>query len=117
MLAYGFGTHGDAVFKKLQELLDPFGIMQFYTDGWGAYERCLKIEQHQVGKANTQRIERKHLTLRTRIKRLARKTICFSKSEEMHDVVIGLCIDRYEFGLQLRASLKCSYCLVFCQVN
>ena len=31
------------------------------------------------------RIERKHLQLRTRIKRLACKTICFSKSEEMHD--------------------------------
>ena len=44
-------------------------------------------------------IERKHLQLRTRIKRLARKTICFSKSEEMHDIVIGLFINRYEFGL------------------
>ncbi|MCA6536507.1 MAG: transposase, partial [Pseudanabaena sp. M176S2SP2A07QC] len=28
-----------------------------------------------IGKKNTQRIERNHLTLRTRIKRLARKTI------------------------------------------
>ncbi|MBM0744689.1 hypothetical protein JOY44_24305 [Phormidium sp. CLA17] len=47
----------------------------------------------------TQTIERKHLTLRTRIKRLARKTICFSKSIWLHDVVIGLFINRYEFGL------------------
>ncbi|MCL1970650.1 MAG: IS1 family transposase, partial [Candidatus Bathyarchaeota archaeon] len=29
-----------------------------------------------------QRIERKHLTFRTRLKRLARKTICYSKSLE-----------------------------------
>ncbi|MBD2367916.1 transposase, partial [Leptolyngbya sp. FACHB-161] len=43
-------------------------------------------------------IERKHLTLRTRIKRLARKTICFSKTEKMHDTVIGLFINRHEFG-------------------
>ncbi|WP_032126932.1 IS1 family transposase, partial [Piscirickettsia salmonis] len=43
-------------------------------------------------------IERKHLTLRTRIKRLARKTICFSKSEKMHDVLIGLFINKFEFG-------------------
>ena len=100
-LAYVFGNRGDAVFNKLQALLEPFGIQKFYTDGWGAYERCLEVEQHQVGKANTQRIERKHLTLRTRIKRLARKTICFSKSEEMHDAVIGLYINRYEFGLQI----------------
>ncbi|PZV05885.1 MAG: transposase, partial [Leptolyngbya sp.] len=47
------------------------------------------------------KIERKHLTLRTRIKRLARKTICFSKSVLMHDVVIGLFINRYEFGLSI----------------
>ncbi|WP_317112458.1 IS1 family transposase [Chroococcidiopsis sp. SAG 2025] len=33
------------------------------------------------------------------IKRLVRKTICFSKTEEMHDIVIGLFINRYEFGL------------------
>jgi len=39
-----------------------------------------------------------HLTLRTRIKRLARKTICFSKSVFMHDTVIGLFVNRYEFG-------------------
>lgn len=101
VLAYVFGNHSDAVFKKLQALLEPFGIQKFYTDGWGAYERCLETEQHQVGKANTQRIERKHLTLRTRIKRLARETICFSKSEQMHDTVIGLYINRYEFGLQI----------------
>jgi insertion element IS1 protein InsB len=52
-----------------------------------------------IGKQNTQKIERKHLTLRTRIKRLARKTICFSKLERMHDIVIGLFVNRYEFGI------------------
>ena len=53
----------------------------------------------QPGKRNTQQIERKHLTLRTRIKRLMRKTICFSRSTQMHDIVIGLFVNRYEFGL------------------
>ena len=47
---------------------------------------------------NTQKIEREPLDLRTRIKRLARKTICFSKLERMRDIVIGLCIHRFEFG-------------------
>jgi len=81
--------------------LEPFGITQFYTDGWGAYERHLEPALPTVGKANTQTIERKHLTLRTRIKRLARKTICFSKSIWLHDAVIGLFINRYEFGLDI----------------
>jgi insertion element IS1 protein InsB len=79
-------------------LLTPFGIEQFYTDTWGGYSRYLERSKHTISKANTQRIERKHLTLRTRIKRLARKTICFSKSIWLHDVVIGLFINRYEFG-------------------
>ena len=55
--------------------------------------------QHTVSKRYTQKIERKHLTYRTRIKRLARKTICFSKSELMYDTVIGLFINRFEARL------------------
>ena len=99
VLAYVFGRRKDEVFLKLKALLEPFGIKRYYTDYWGAYTRHLNIDAHQSGKRNTQQIERKHLTLRTRIKRLVRKTICFSKSIQMHDIVIGLFINRYEFGL------------------
>jgi insertion element IS1 protein InsB len=98
VLAYVFGRRKDDVLLKLQQLLAPFGITKFYTDGWGAYERHLDAEQHQVGKENTQKIESKPINLRTRIKRLVRRTICFSKTERMHDLVIGLFINRYEFG-------------------
>jgi insertion element IS1 protein InsB len=101
ILAYVLGTHTDTVFVKLKQLLAPFGITRFYTDDWGTYQRNLLPQQHTTGKENTQKIERKHLTLRTRIKRLARKTICFSKSIRMHDIVIGLFVNRYEFGLQI----------------
>ena len=98
-LSVALGARKDQVFLELKGLLEPFGISRFYTDDWGAYQRHLDPEQHIIGKQNTQKIERKHLTLRTRIKRLARKTICFSKIEEMHDIVIGLFVNRYEFGL------------------
>ncbi|MBM0742142.1 IS1 family transposase [Phormidium sp. CLA17] len=101
VLAYVLASHQDEAFIQLKILLEPFGIMQFYTDGWGAYERHLDPTLHTVGKRNTQKIERKHLTLRTRIKRLTRKTICFSKSVVMHDIVIGLFLNRYEFGLPI----------------
>ncbi len=101
VLAYVFGRRKDEVFLQLKRLLEPFGIKKYCTDGWGAYERHLPAECHEIGKRKTQRIERKHLRLRTRIKRLARKTICFSKTEEMHDLVIGLFINRYEFGLPI----------------
>jgi len=98
VLAYVFGRRQDTVFLQLKTLLAPFGITKFYTDGWGAYERHLDTETHHVGKENTQKIESKHINLRTRIKRLVRRTICFSKTERMHDLVVGLFINRYEFG-------------------
>ena len=91
----------DEVFLKLKALLEPFEITQYYTDSWGAYTRHIEADQHQLGKRNTQQIERKQLTLRTRIKRLTRKTICFSKSIQMQDIVIGLFVNRYEFGFML----------------
>jgi insertion element IS1 protein InsB len=99
VLAYVFGSRKDEVFLKLKKLLEPFGIKRYCTDGWGAKKRHLPAHAQEIGKRKTQRIERKHLKLRTRIKRLVRKTICFSKTEEMHDIVIGLFINRYEFGL------------------
>jgi len=98
VLAYVLGTRADAVFEQLHALLQPFGIVHFYPDAAGVYKRHLPVADHTVGKLQTQQIERKHLTLRTRIKRLARKTICFSTSVLMHDVVIGLFVNRYEFG-------------------
>ena len=99
VLAYVFGRRKDAVFLQLHALLEPFGIHRFYTDGWGAYERHIDPEQYHVGKEHTQKIESKHINMRTRIKRLVRRTMCFSKTTTMHDLVIGLFINRDEFGL------------------
>jgi len=98
-LAYVCGRRQDQVFLRLKALLEPFGITRYDTDHWGAYTRHLDPDEHNPGKRNTPQIERKHLTLRTRIKRLTRKTICFSRSIQLHDIVLGLLVNRYEFGL------------------
>jgi insertion element IS1 protein InsB len=105
VLAYTFGKRKDEVFRKLKLLLEPFGISMFYTDDWGSYERNIDPKQHTIGKKHTQAIKRKNLTLRTRIKRLCRKTICFSKSVQMHDIVVGLVINILEFGWSLNSRL------------
>jgi insertion element IS1 protein InsB len=98
-LASVFGRRTDEVFVQVKALLEPFGITRYHTDYWGAYTRQRDAEAPSLGKRNTQHIERKPLTLRTRIKRVTRKTICFWRSIEMHDIVIGLFVNRYEFGL------------------
>ena len=52
---------------------------------------------HVVSKKLTQIIERNNLTLRTRLKRLNRRTICFSRSEAIHDKVIGELISQEHY--------------------
>jgi insertion element IS1 protein InsB len=53
---------------------------------------------HSPGTRNTQQIERQHLTIRTRMKRLVRTTICLSKTTQMHDIVMGVFVNRSAFG-------------------
>jgi insertion element IS1 protein InsB len=101
ILAYVFGRREDRAVLHLEALLAPFGIRCYYTDGWGAYRRHLAPRQHVVGKRRTPQLERNHLTLRTRIKRLVRKTIGFPRAVKMHEIVSGLFITRFEFGLTI----------------
>jgi len=103
VLAFVFGKRKDVVFKELKALLKPLEIRRYYTDDWGAYERHIDRDKHEAGKRNTQKVERKNLNFRTRIKRLTRRTICFSKLEKMHDTVIGLLINKVEFKLDIHA--------------
>ena len=63
-----------------------------------AYFDCLDQSIRLECKPLLQSLERKHLTLRTRIKRLTRRTICFSKSILVHDTIIGLFINQFFFN-------------------
>jgi insertion element IS1 protein InsB len=103
VVAFVFGRRTNSTFRRLLRLLTNAGIAvsRWFTDYWWAYYDELPTEIHQVGKDQTQSIERKHLDLRTRIKRLARRTICFSKSILMHDTVIGLLINHLFFKLNV----------------
>ena len=98
-IRYGFG--GQWIIKPIHLLpiqLSEFHIGTVYADNNFAYDSRISPDKLVTGKRNTQQIERDHLTLRTRIKRLARKTICFSKDLEIHKAVIGTFINIFFFG-------------------
>lgn len=97
VLAFVFGRRTHATFRRLIALLPERLIDCLDTDDWKSYTSIRFTPIHRIGKDLTWRIERKNLDLRTRIKRLARKTICFSKSELMHEAVIGRFINLYFF--------------------
>lgn len=97
VLPYTFGPRTDETCRELRALLTPFNIGMITSDDWGSYARELPKDKLLTGKVFTQHIERKKLTLRTRIKLLAHRTICFSLSVELHEKVIGAFIEKYMF--------------------
>ena len=85
-------------------LVNDLNISLHYTDKLYIYKAFFSVDEHAVSKFKMQRIERLHLTFRTRIKRLSRKTICFSKCTDMHDLVIGIFINQYLFNVDLTST-------------
>jgi insertion element IS1 protein InsB len=83
--------------KILLTQMSNIPIKKYYTDHWDSYAMLLPSIQHIQGKDQTWQIERKNLNFRTHIKRLNRRTICYSKNEKIHDNVIGMYIERYYY--------------------
>ena len=79
---------------SLQNFLAPFTVNFYRTDDFSVYTTNLPREKHILGNSYTPRPKRTNLTLLTRLKRLARKTIGFSKSEATYDKVVGPFIKR-----------------------
>jgi IS1 family transposase len=62
------------------KLLSPQKII---TDKLAIYPKLVSPIKHDTRRYNNNKIERSNLNLRTHLKRLSRKTICYSKSEKM----------------------------------
>ena len=87
--------HNISVITKSILQLQP---KKLFTDQLLTYKSLIPKKQHDTRKKNTTIIERHNLTLRTHLKRLSRKTICFSKTFEMLEAVLKL----YLWGGQLK---------------
>ena len=92
IVAFVLGTREHDMLHELYGLICSLNlnITYVYSDNNFEYHDVIPSSILKTGKDNTQKIERKHLTFRTRLRRLARKTICFSKSLHMHKVMIAL---------------------------
>ena len=103
IIAFVLGERKHDMLYELYNLLCNLNldITHVYSDNNFAYHDVIPSNILKTGKDNTQKIERKHLTFRTRLKRLARKTICFSKSLSMHKTMLNLLINVLEFGSTL----------------
>jgi insertion element IS1 protein InsB len=86
------GRRTDNNCEKLLKKLAGCEVLAYFTDEWESYKKFIPETQHWISKKLTQGIERQNLNFRTHLKRLQRRTICFSKSEMMHDAVLRLYI-------------------------
>lgn len=72
--------------ENIKKVIDNILVLnpkRIYTDGLNIYPGLIPKTIHRVFEYCTNKIERSNLTLRTHLKRLSRKTICFTKSNEM----------------------------------
>lgn len=90
IMAFSLGRRTDESLQMLLNKLSSVQITRFFTDNWESYQNLIPNFKHWIGKSETQRIERQNLNFRTHLKRLQRRTICFSKSKQMLEAVVNL---------------------------
>lgn len=94
VLAYALGDRSEATCRVLWERIPASyrrGLV--YTDFWEAYQKVVPPLHHRpCGKetGQTNHVERWNNTLRQRLGRFVRKTLSFSKCEQMHELCLRL---------------------------
>jgi insertion element IS1 protein InsB len=105
VLAYAIGNRGERTCRRLWERIpESYKGGCCYSDLWEAYRAVIPGECHEaVGKESGElaHVERWNNTLRQRLARFVRKTLSFSKSDEMHEVCLKLFLHRYNADVTL----------------
>ncbi len=84
---------GSRTNKTLRGVIDTLllsGSQTIYTDGLKNYKSLIPQTLHKTTRFGTNHIERKNLSLRTHLKRLNRKTICYTKSILMLSAILKI---------------------------
>ncbi len=83
VVSIAVGRRTKNTLRKVTDTVLKLNPYKIYTDGYPVYKSLIPSSIHKVIKHRIQIIERMHLTTRSKLKRLNRKTIAFSKSETM----------------------------------
>ena len=92
VLAFTLGKRNIKTMKNLMLKLKHIEVDFFLTDHWQAFSAILPYEKHLIGKVFTKAIEGVNTFFRTRLRRLVRKTVCFSKKLIYHLAMIKILI-------------------------
>lgn len=92
ILAFAMGKRNAETVRRLMMKLKCLDIDWFLTDNWEAFKAVLPAQKHRIGKAFTKAIEGINTWFRTRVRRLMRRTTCFSKKLIYHYSMLKLII-------------------------
>jgi insertion element IS1 protein InsB len=83
VLSFNVGSRTNNTLKVVLTTLELSKPKAIFTDNLKSYRYLIDNKIHQTIQYGTNHVERANLSLRTNLKRLNRKTICFSKSATM----------------------------------
>lgn len=92
ILGFAMGKRSAKTIKNLMLKLKRLEVDFFLTDDWEAFSSVLPYFKHLIGKRFTKAIEGVNTWFRTRLRRLVRRTPCFSKKLLNHYSMIKLVI-------------------------
>ena len=87
---FNVGKRTNKTLDRVLETLKLSDAKKIFTDRLKNYRYLIYEKLHSVKRFGTNHIERKNLTLRTHLKRLNRRTICFSKSLVIFTAVLKI---------------------------
>ena len=83
ILGWVLGDHSAQTFEPLWAIVGAWQCYFYVTDGWNVYPGFIPAGDQIVSKTYMTRVESENTRLRHYLARLDRKTLCYSKSEEM----------------------------------
>mgnify|MGYP003254343934 FL=1 len=90
VVSYNIGLRTNATLNVVLETLRLSDAKRVYTDRLRNYRSLIETKIHWTSLYRINHIERHNLTIRTHLKRLARKTICFSRSAVILSAILKI---------------------------
>ncbi|MBA5630371.1 IS1 family transposase [Moheibacter sp. BDHS18] len=90
IVSFNVGARTNKTLKAVLTTLQLSEAKSIYTDGLRNYKYLIQKKIHKVIRFGTNHIERFNLNLRIHLKRLNRRTICFSKSPVLLSAVLKI---------------------------
>jgi insertion element IS1 protein InsB len=92
IIAFTLGKRSTTAVMNLFVKLKGLDVDLFFTDDWEAFQAVLPKTKHRIGKQYTKAIEGVNTWFRTRVRRLVRRTVCFSKKLIYHYSMLKIII-------------------------